>query len=396
VSNTVSVTRASRYGKFRPYSLRATGGFSDVYLARDNTGRTAALKVFRTLSNDSTNSMERFRREKTILERVGSRRVARLIDADLDATPPWIASEFINGPTLREAVNQSGPVDIRFASSVLSLLAETLDELHELGVAHRDLNPNNVVLSDEGPTLIDFGSAQQLATGQASYSKLSVGTPGYISPEQLNGDPATLSSDIYAFGKMAIYLVTGDSTEHTGKGLAKFGDTQRNVLVKCLSVDPLERPTSRELRNVFASEIDAVESLRKFNYSMPDLKRLPRSPLVRWLLTITVLASALGALGIWRATTTDQLTTDSVIQRINNDQQRVGGTVDGLKVRSGNFGAFDAISLPTEFGIDRQRRNFGESEFGFLEIFKVFVPRGNEEVNISDLVVYTLPSSQPP
>jgi len=212
VSSTVAITRASRYGSFRPYKLRATGGFSDVYLARDSTGKTAALKVYRSLSNDTSNSMERFRREKAILERVASRRVARLIDADLDASPPWIASEYVDGPTLREAVTRHGTFQTQAALSVLGLLAETLNELHILGIAHRDLSPNNIILSTDGPTLIDFGSAQLLTTERAGFSNLSIGTPGYISPEQLDGKPATLASDIYSFGKIALFLIGGDST----------------------------------------------------------------------------------------------------------------------------------------------------------------------------------------
>ena len=392
MSSTIAVTRASRYGRFRPYRLRATGGFSDVYLAQDNTGQKVALKVFRSLSNDSGNSMERFRREKSILERVGSRRVARLVDADLNAQPPWIASEFIDGPTLREAVGGGGCLDPQLSGSLLSLLSETLAEIHELGVAHRDLNPNNIVLSKDGPTLIDFGSAQLLATGQANFSQLSVGTPGYISPEQLNGEPSTLASDIYSFGKLANFLVTGDATDQGRRGLTLYPAEQSEILHRALNDDPLKRPSARELQRAFSPSSDPLAQIKKINYQLPDMRKLPRGRTTMLLTILGVSLLIVGTIGVWRATSSSELSSADLANRLSNDHVSYRDSDVELDVRSDDLGVIDSISLPLAVDIYRERRNFSKNDFGFLDYFRFY----EENVVFSELVVYTLPSMNPP
>jgi serine/threonine protein kinase len=392
MSSTAVVTRASRYGRFRPYRLRATGGFSDVYLARDNTGMTAALKVFRSMSSDTSRSMERFRREKLILERVGSRRVARLIDADLDAVPPWIASEFVDGPTLREAVSQAGSFGIELSASVLSLLSETLAEIHDLGIAHRDLNPNNIILSSNGPTLIDFGSAQLLATGQANFSQLSVGTPGYISPEQLNGEPATLASDIYSFGKIASFLVTGDATDQGRRGLALFPPSQEEILRCCLSEDPLKRPSARDLQAAFASRENPVAEIQKLDYQAPELRKIPRGRTSALFLFLGVCVLTIGSIGVWRVTNTNELGTLDLVNRLAESHKKYGKSAAEILTRSNDFGVIEAISLPPDVEMFRERRNFSKKDFGFLDFFRLY----REDAISSELVVYALPSVDPP
>lgn len=392
MSNTVAVTRASRYGQFRPHKLRATGGFSDVYIARDNNGQTVALKVYRSLSNDSSNSMERFRREKSILERVGTRRVARLIDADLNAIPPWIASEFIEGPTLREAVDQSGPFEIGLVLSVMALLSETLEELHELGIAHRDINPNNIVLSKDGPTLIDFGSAQLLATGQANYSRLSVGTPGYISPEQINGDPATLASDVYSFAKLAVFLIAGNTTDETWSQVPKFNRKQQEILQGCLSTNPLNRPSSSQLRETFTTDTDPIVLIQNFNYQTPELKKVPRKWATSLLLLMLALALLVGTAGVWRATSSNGVTSDDLVARLANEQRQYGDAGVELLTNFYDFGVFNTVTLPEVVDVFRDRRNHSTRDTGFLDFFRIF----SENVVNSELVIYALPSASPP
>lgn len=392
MSNTVTITRASRYGRFRPYQLRATGGFSDVYLARDNSGKIAALKVFRSLSNDSTRSMERFRREKLILERVGNRRVSRLLDADLDAMPPWIASEYIDGPTLREAVGQAGLFRYELSNCVLALLSETLADIHELGIAHRDLNPNNIILSKDGPTLVDFGSAQLLATGQANFSQLSVGTPGFISPEQLNGEPATLASDVYAFGKVASFLVAGDHSDRSQQQLAVFAPNQEKILRQCLSDDPLKRPSAKELQRMFVVDEGTLPTLKNFDFQSPELRKLPRARTSTLIAIFAACALVIGAFGVWRATSIRGVTTIDLEKRFETDHRRYQESSVDLEVRSGNFGALKSISLPINVDISREPRNFSYFDFGFLDYF-IF---SEEYVTNSALAIYTAPLAAAP
>jgi len=392
VSGTIAVTRASRYGRFRPLRLRATGGFSDVYLAQDSSGQKVALKVFRSLSNDSGNSMERFRREKSILERVGSRRVARLVDADLDAQPPWIASEFIDGPTLREAVGKAGCLEPEVSASLLSLLSETLADIHELGVAHRDLNPNNIVLSMDGPTLIDFGSAQLLATGQANFSQLSVGTPGYISPEQLNGEPATLASDIYAFGKLANFLVTGDATGQSRRGLTLYPPEQSAILHQTLSDDPLKRPSARDLQMVFSSRSDPLAQIKRIDYQPPEMRKVPHGRTRTLFAILGTILLIIGTIGVWRATSPAEISSADLVARLSKDHASYRNSEVDLEVRSNGFGVIGSVALPPSVEIFRERRNFSKKDFGFLDYFRFY----DEDVVSTELVVYTLPTVNPP
>jgi len=392
MSNTAVITRASRYGRFRPQQLRATGGFSDVYLARDNTGKVAALKVFRTLSSDTGSGMERFRREKLILERVGSRRVSRLLDADLEATPPWIASEYVEGPTLREAIAQQGPFNRELSVSVLSLLSETLADIHDLGIAHRDLNPNNIILSKEGPTLIDFGSAQLLATGQANFSLLSVGTPGYISPEQLNGEPATLASDVYSFGKVASFLVSGETTDQNRQRFAIFANEQEEILRRCLHSDPRERPGARELRRVFASSTESLAAITGSQFKSPELRKVPRGQPSTILVLLAACLLLIGTLGVWRVSTSNETTTGNLVDRLAADHRRYQDPDADLIPRLGEFGVFQSMLLPASIDVARSPRNYSYFDFGFLDYFE-FV---GDEIDKAALAVYTMPSASPP
>jgi len=346
VSSTVAITRASRYGSFRPYKLRATGGFSDVYLARDGTGRVAALKVYRSLTNDTSSSMVRFRREKAILERVRSRRIARLIDADLEASPPWIASEYVDGLTLREAVVQHGTFQTQVALSVLSLLAETLNELHTLGVAHRDLSPNNIILSADGPTLIDFGSAQLLTTERAGFSNLSVGTPGYISPEQLDGRPATLASDIYSFGKIALFLIAGDSADANALKNARFTSEQQTLLHRCLFEIPESRPSSADLQQGFAQVEDPMPILDQLQLPAPELQVIPRGRATTISIAISLLLSVLASTAVWAVMNDRAITSQDVQKRLREDAKLLGTNPTNMVANKGQYGIIESINLP--------------------------------------------------
>lgn len=390
MSSTVAITRASRYGSFRPYKLRATGGFSDVYLARDNTGKTAALKVYRSLSNDTSNSMERFRREKAILERVASRRVARLIDADLDASPPWIASEYVDGPTLREAVTQLGTFQTQAALSVLGLLAETLNELHSLGIAHRDLSPNNIILSADGPTLIDFGSAQLLTTERAGFSNLSVGTPGYMSPEQLDGKPATLASDIYSFGKIALFLIGGDSASTDVIATNRFTSEQQALLRRCLNEIPESRPSSADLRQGFAQAENPIPILDKLQLSAPELHALPRGRTTTISIVLSLVLSVLVGTTVWTVTKDDPITSQDVQKRLRENAKELRTDPTEIVEVRGQYGMVQSIDLPKGTKFFRERRNLSHT-LGHVDIFVIEEP----SIISSQLILGTIPSTKP-
>lgn len=351
MANTVAVTRASRYGDFRPLKLRASGGFSDVYVAKHKNGRLAALKVFRDTGSNSDRSLGRFQREREILERIDSRRVSRFIDADLESEPPWIASELIEGPTLREVVEKGGPLPVCTAITIVALLAETLSELHDLGVAHRDISPNNIILGNQGPTLIDFGSAKS-DSFSGSVSRLSVATPGFASPEVLSGEMATNASDVYGLGRLASFLMTGDSSTGTSH-LGGLQTTQQDLISRCIDEDPNQRPDAREVFESLKDSIDlvALDSVEKIT---PELKSVPRGLTFRAFVGSSLLLLVFAVAVTFQVTKEPPpATTKSLVDQLSAQNMNAIKT----KTFVGNFGVFNKITLPENTEIFRDRLN---------------------------------------
>ena len=174
------------------YTLSArlgSGGMGDVYFGRSLGGRDVAVKVIRAdLARDQSFRL-RFAREVETARRVSGAFTAPVIDADPDGPIPWLVTGYVNGPSLADAVARHGPLPL---SSVLALaagLAEGLGAVHGVGVIHRDLKPANVLLAQDGPRLIDFGISQAADFAQITSTGMAMGTPGFMSPEQILGEP---------------------------------------------------------------------------------------------------------------------------------------------------------------------------------------------------------------
>jgi hypothetical protein len=267
-----------------------------------------AIKVLRAGPGTPVDSRRRFQREQLILETLDVQRVARLVHAELDNDPPWIASEYVDGPTLREAVAQRGALNASESMALLGYLARTLSEIHAAGVAHRDLSPNNVMLGEVGPVVIDFGSAKDLVTAGAG-SVLSVATPDYASPEALLGKPAGSAGDVYALARIVQFAMTGDDKESSFDGLLPV---QASLLRRCLAQDPAARPSASELATAFAA--DSLPSrLRSHHYAPVALKPLPRRVRPATAVLAALLAAGVAALGSWLlATRTEAVTFEDV------------------------------------------------------------------------------------
>ncbi|WPW31618.1 protein kinase [Streptomyces atratus] len=196
-------------GPYRLLARLGAGGMGEVFLGRSPGGRTVAVKVVRQELAEDVQFRLRFKREVEAARRVGGFYTAQVVDADTEAVPPWLVTSYIPGPSLREAVVECGPFSSEALAALGAGLAEGLKAIHECGVVHRDLKPGNVILADDGPRVIDFGIARALdATSQLTRTG-AIGTPAYMSPEQIRGQEAGPASDVFCLAAVLAYAATG-------------------------------------------------------------------------------------------------------------------------------------------------------------------------------------------
>ena len=291
----VLLSRNTAFAEFKLRGHRGSGGFSDVYEAVSNDGKRVALKVLRVPGGPNAANMERFERELRILQLINNRRIARLVAAKLDSDPPWIASEFVDGPNLREAVSEKGQFEIKDAVQFFSVVVKALSEIHAEGIAHRDITPNNILLGEFGPVIIDFGSAKENLTGDFG-SVLSVGTPEFAAPEVLMGSNVGLASDIYSLAKVFHFLIGSDSETAKYSNQKDFSQLQADAIGRCLLEDSKQRPTAAELAVIFPIT-DVGLDLTKDGYTPIEIKKLPlRIGIKVFITTICITAALVGLL----------------------------------------------------------------------------------------------------
>jgi predicted Ser/Thr protein kinase len=194
------------------YRLRArlgAGGMGRVYLAATPAGRTVALKVVRREFDEDPEFRTRFRREIQAAQRVNGLYTAQLVDADPEATPPWLVTTYVPGPSLQEAVERHGPMPEAMVFRLIAGVAEALRAIHAADVVHRDLKPSNVLLAQDGPRVIDFGIAQAQEATSLTRSGIMMGSPDFLAPEQVAELPITPAIDVFALGSLAVYAATG-------------------------------------------------------------------------------------------------------------------------------------------------------------------------------------------
>ncbi|MFD6033722.1 serine/threonine-protein kinase [Streptomyces griseoincarnatus] len=198
----------TRIGRYTVARELGSGGMGEVYLAYTPAGDPVAVKVIR---NDKLDPLTRARFEKEALIArtvIGTNRVARFLDADPYADRPWLAMEYVAGRTLLACVDSDGVLPLPLAASLGALLAEGLSAVHAAGLLHRDLKPQNVILGDDGPMIIDFGLGAFMDSSQEtlSHSGMIIGTVRCMPPEQAGGHPqVSPAADVYALGTILLY-----------------------------------------------------------------------------------------------------------------------------------------------------------------------------------------------
>jgi serine/threonine protein kinase len=200
-------------GRYTVVGRIGAGGQGAVYLGRSPDGTHVAIKLLHEQMNADSSARARFAREVEAAQKVSPFCTARVLDAQLEGRQPYVVSEFIDGPPLFDMVLADGVftgVDLeRLAIGTATALAA----IHEAGIVHRDFKPNNVIIAPDGPRVIDFGIARSLDSNQSGVTAtgMVVGTPGYLAPEQLSGEPLTPSVDIFAWGATMVFAATGRS-----------------------------------------------------------------------------------------------------------------------------------------------------------------------------------------
>ncbi len=233
-------------GGYRLLGRLGAGGMGRVYLGRSAGGRTVAVKVVHAHFAVDDQFRARFRREIESARRVGGAWTAPVLDADPDAAVPWVATGYAAGPSLAQAVADLGPLAEHSVRALGAGLAEALAAVHALGLVHRDVKPSNVLLTLDGPLLIDFGIARATeGTASLTSTGVSVGSPGYMAPEQILGKGAAGAADVFSLGAVLAFAATGVSPFS--------GDSSAALLYKVVHEEPeLGSPLVGDLRELVA------------------------------------------------------------------------------------------------------------------------------------------------
>ncbi|WUU82542.1 serine/threonine protein kinase [Streptomyces cellulosae] len=255
-------------GPYRLLGRLGSGGMGRVYLGRSAGGRTVAVKIVHPHFALDEEFRARFRREVDAARRVGGAWTAPVLDADPDARVPWVATAYAAGPSLTAAVTELGPLPEHTVRTLGAGLAEALAAVHGLGLVHRDVKPSNVLLTLDGPLLIDFGIARATdGTASLTSTGVSIGSPGYMSPEQILGKGVTGAADVFSLGAVLAYAATGappfpgDSSAallyrvvHEPPELDGLTGELREVTEACLDKDPTSRPSPADITRRLAGE----------------------------------------------------------------------------------------------------------------------------------------------
>jgi serine/threonine protein kinase len=209
------VSAGRQVGPYRLVEPLGRGGMGEVWRADDVTGasggapRQVALKLLDPALTRDPDARARFAREVTAARRVAGPSVAALLDADVDAAQPWLASAYVAGPSLSEHVARHGPLADAPLRALGAALADALVSIHRAAVVHRDLTPRNVVLGPDGPRVVDFGIAWYAGSPPITRTGSWVGTPAWMAPERVGGDQVTPASDVWSWGAVMVYAARG-------------------------------------------------------------------------------------------------------------------------------------------------------------------------------------------
>src|SRR4029077_20293297 len=246
-------------GPYRLLGQLGSGGMGQVFLGMSAGGRPIAVKVIRTELATDPDFRGRLRREVAAAQKVSGLFTALVVDADLDCPVPWLATADVAGPALTEAGRSHGPLPVPTTLALAAGLPEGLGAIHAAGVVHRDLKPSNVLLAEDGPRVIDFGISEAAEASVVAGANVLIGSPGYMSPEQVLGADIGPASDMFSLGSVLTFAATGQGPFGAGSNAAlmyrlvnspaNLSDVPgelRSLVGSCLAKFPGDRPTAPE------------------------------------------------------------------------------------------------------------------------------------------------------
>jgi serine/threonine protein kinase len=262
----VSGTGTQRVGRYRLLRVIGEGGMGVVHLGLDPAERAVAVKVVRPHVAADPQTRDRLAREVRSLSKVRHPRVAEVLDADFDAELPYVVMRYVPGEALDTVVRRDGPLARPVLDELAVGLFEAVSAIHSVGVVHRDLKPGNVLLLDGSPVVIDFGIARALDDVSLTSTGLMVGTPGYLSPEVLDGVDVGNAADWWGWGAVMAFAATGRPPFRAGPLEAVWDRVRRGaadldgvdprlgrVLAATLRPDPSTRPSPGQLADAIAA-----------------------------------------------------------------------------------------------------------------------------------------------
>ncbi|HEY3710774.1 MAG TPA: serine/threonine-protein kinase [Amycolatopsis sp.] len=259
-------------GRYRVLAELGRGGMGRVLLGSTADGRLVAIKLMHALPGTEADFRARFRREIAASRAVSGTYTAAVMDADPEAPAPWLVSVFVPGPPLNDVVAGTGPLPELPVRRLAAGLAAALLDIHRAGLVHRDLKPSNVLLAADGPRVIDFGIARAADgpdQGGLTQTGYLIGTPEYMSPEQVGGQVLTPASDVFCLGGVLVYAATGRNpftggspartlynVAHGRPALTGLPPGLDYLVRSCLAKDPAARPSPAQLLDL-AGELPA-------------------------------------------------------------------------------------------------------------------------------------------
>jgi outer membrane protein assembly factor BamB len=290
-----------RIGPFEVLGRLGAGGMGLVYLARSAAGRRVAIKTVRAELAEDQLFRVRFAREIAAARTVSGFYTAAVVDADADAAVPWLATAYIPAPSLEDLVTECGPLPVATVRWLIAGIAEALQSIHAANLVHRDLKPSNVLITEDGPRVIDFGIAAGVSHTRLTMTNVAVGTPAYMSPEQARDSRGVQgSSDVFSLGSLMVFAATGHPPYHGANpvetvfmllreapDLSGLPEELAPLVRACMRTAPERRPVPAEIAAELAphlygsgdgTEDDAGEWLTPEALALIEKKKGRRTP----------------------------------------------------------------------------------------------------------------------